>query len=336
MTIERPGNSPGRPAAGSITVVSGGVGAARLLRGLIDVVGAAELAAVVNTGDDTVMPGRAISPDLDTITYTLADAIDPERGWGLRDETWQAMAALARYTPVRPDASAAATTWFNLGDRDLATHLYRTARLAEGARLTDVTAEITAAWQLDATLLPMSDEPVRTIVTTALGELSFQEYFVRERHDVSATAIDVRHGGASLTPEAAAALRADVVVVAPSNPLVSIAPIRALAGVDDALRARRDTVVAVSPLVGGRALKGPAERLMRELGHRPDSVGVAAIYAPIAGTLLIDEVDRGLEDEVRAAGMDCVVCDTIMATPQRAAALARRCLAAAGSGDPSR
>lgn len=328
MTSQRSTQAGGSPRE-SVTVISGGVGAARMLRALSHVIDAADITAVVNTGDDTVMHGLAISPDLDTIAYTLAEAIDPERGWGLRDETWQAMHALARYTPVRPGTSTSASTWFNLGDRDLATHLFRTARLAEGARLTDVTAEIATAWGVETTLLPMSDDPVRTIVATALGELSFQEYFVRERHDVSVTAVDVRHDDAELTVESAAALQADVVVIAPSNPLVSIAPIRALPGVDAALAARRDSVVAVSPLVGGRALKGPAERLMRELGHRPDSVGVAELYAPIVGTLLIDDVDAALAAEVRAAGLDCVVCDTVMASPERAAALAQRCLDAA-------
>lgn len=316
-------------AGRSVTVISGGVGAARMLRALTHVLPPADITAVVNTGDDTVMHGLTISPDLDTITYTLADAIDNERGWGLRDETWEAMGALARYTSVRPRTSTAATTWFNLGDRDLATHLYRTARLDEGARLTEVTAEIAAAWGLGTTLLPMSDDPVRTVVTTALGELSFQEYFVRERHDLVVTAVEIRLHGAELTAEAAAALGADVVVIAPSNPIVSIAPIRALPGVDAALAARRESVVAVSPLIGGRALKGPAERLMRELGHRPDAVGVAELYAPIVGTLLIDDVDAELADEVRAIGVGCVVCDTVMATPARAATLARHCLATA-------
>ena len=173
------------PAAPNVAVVSGGVGAARFLRGLQAVVPPARITAIVNTGDDTVLHGLTICPDLDTITYTLAEAIDPERGWGLAGETWHAMEALARYEPVRPAGSAAATTWFGLGDRDLATHLYRTARRAEGATSTEIADEVRRAWGLDIRLLPMTDDPLATIVELATGEdVSFQDYFVRLRHGV--------------------------------------------------------------------------------------------------------------------------------------------------------
>lgn len=316
-----------------ITVLCGGVGAARFLRALSSVVDAHTIVGVVNTGDDTVLHGLAISPDLDTITYTLAAAIDPERGWGLRNESWRAMEALQRYAVVRPASSAAAPTWFNLGDQDLATHFYRTARLAEGATLTDVTAEVTAAWGLSLTLLPMCDTPVSTVVTRADdgAELSFQEYFVRERHGVPVSA--VRFDGADravVSPQAMQALRhAEVVVIAPSNPLVSIAPIRALPGVDELLGARRESVVAVSPIVGGQALKGPADRMLIELGHEPTVVGVARIYAPIAASLVIDPLDAHLADAVSAAGMRPVVCPSVMSDPDVAADLARTTIAAA-------
>ncbi len=175
---------------------------------------------IVNTGDDTELHGLHIAPDLDTITYTLAEAIDPERGWGLAGETWNAMAALDRYAVVRPPGSVAAPTWFNLGDRDLATHLFRTARLGEGATLTEVTAEITRAWGLDVSLLPMTDDRLRTMVTVAgHGEIGFQDYFVRLRHDVEVEAVRFDHDGATLSAPARTALEtADVVVIAPSNP----------------------------------------------------------------------------------------------------------------------
>ena len=177
----------------TVAVISGGVGAARLLRGIVRVVDAGEVTAVVNTGDDTELHGLYIAPDLDTITYTLAEAVDAERGWGLAGETWNAMAALDRYARVRPPGSAAAPTWFNLGDRDLATHLYRTARLGEGATLTEVTAEIARAWGLGVSLLPMTDDRLRTLVTVAgLGEIGFQDYFVRLRHDVEVECGQVR------------------------------------------------------------------------------------------------------------------------------------------------
>ena len=230
----------------SVCVVCGGVGAARFLRALAGVVPAADTVGVVNTGDDTVLHGLAISPDIDTITYTLAEAIDPERGWGLRDETWRAMESLARYAEVRPAGSAAAPTWFNLGDQDLATHFYRTARMAEGATLTEVTAEIAGAWGLQQRLLPMSDQRVTTMVSLLDEgiEVPFQEYFVQRRHGVPVSG--VRFDGAeaaSLSPAAATALRdPDVVVIAPSNPIVSIGPIRALAGV---MREMRPAVLGV-------------------------------------------------------------------------------------------
>jgi LPPG:FO 2-phospho-L-lactate transferase len=317
----------------AVAVLSGGVGAARLLRGMLDVVDPGDITAVVNTGDDTVLHGLSISPDLDTITYTLADAIDPERGWGLAGETWQAMAALERYTGVRPDGSSAAPTWFNLGDTDLATHFYRTARLREGARLTEVTAEIASAWGLGLHIRPMTDDRFRTMVALADGtEVSFQDYFVRLRHDVSISAIRFDHDRATLTAEARAAIvEADVVVVAPSNPIVSIGPLRELPEVDELLSARRSSVVAVSPIIGGAALKGPADRMLTDLGIGSSVVGVAEVYRDIAGTLVIDEVDRELVAAVTDAGMRCVVAPTIMRDRSAAADLSRRCLDAAGS-----
>jgi len=321
-----------------IAVLAGGVGAARFLRGLLLVVPAADVTAVINTGDDTVIHGLSISPDIDTVTYTLAGAIDPARGWGLADETWTAMEALARFVPVRPADSTAAPTWFNLGDRDLATHFYRTARLAEGATLTDVTDEIARAFGLTVRLLPMTDDRFETRVTIAAGdkgpgdEIGFQEYFVQRRHSVPTTAVRfVGAAQASLTPAAAAALaNADAIIVAPSNPLVSIGPIRALAGVDSLLAGRRESVVAVSPIVGGVALKGPADRMLAELGHEASVVGVARLYAPIASTLIIDPADEHLAGQVEDAGMRALVVPSIMSSNVVSANLARAALAAAG------
>jgi LPPG:FO 2-phospho-L-lactate transferase len=313
-----------------IAVLAGGVGAARFLRGLVQVVPPAEVTALVNTADDTVIHGLAVSPDLDTVTYTLAGAIDPGRGWGLVDESWRAMAALARYEAVRPAGSAAATTWFNLGDQDLATHLYRTARLAEGATLSEVTREIAAAWGVEVTLAPMTDDRVETRLSTAIGELSFQEYFVQHRHTVAVH--EVRYLGAErATPNGLDLLRnADTIVIAPSNPILSIGPLRALAGVDDVLTSRREQVVAVSPIVAGTALKGPADRMLSELGHDASVVGVARLYAPIAATLVIDDADADLAPAVEAAGMHAIVTPTVMTTPAIAADLARVTLTATG------
>ncbi|MFV0308116.1 MAG: 2-phospho-L-lactate transferase [Desertimonas sp.] len=309
----------------TVTVVAGGVGAARFLRALLTVVPPTQVTAVVNTGDDTVLHGLTISPDLDTVIYTLAGEIDPERGWGLRGETWAAMAALDRFAVVRPDGSDAGGTWFGLGDRDLATHLYRTARRAEGASPTTVAAEIATAFGVGIRVLPMSDSPCPTFVRLAASgeEIAFQDYFVRHRHDVAVSAVRCGDPDTPATAAALGALRdAEVVVVAPSNPLVSIGPIRARPGVDDVLGARRDTVIAVSPIIGGAALKGPADRMLRELGHPATVAGVAGIYAPIASTLVIDPVDAELADEVVAAGMRPLVVPSVMSDPAAGHALA--------------
>lgn len=316
-----------------ITVMAGGVGAARFLRALLMVTSQVDVAAVINTADDAVMHGLSISPDIDTVTYTLAEAIDQERGWGLRDETWRTMEALDRFNPVKPPGSTAAPTWFNLGDHDLATHLYRTGRLAEGATLTDVTAEIGRAFGLSVQLLPMTDDRVGTRLNVAAeGEISFQEYFVQRRHSVPITG--VRFAGsaeASLTPAARSALEeAAAVIIAPSNPIVSIGPVRALRGVDEILTGRRQSVVAVSPIVAGQAVKGPAERMMRELGHDPTVVGIARIYAPVAATLVIDPTDAHLADQVAAEGIRPLVVESIMSSDEISATLARATLAAAG------
>ena len=312
----------------TVTVLAGGVGAARFLRGLMAVVAHEEIVAIVNTGDDTELHGLSISPDLDTITYTLAEAIDRERGWGLAGETWRAMQAIGRYAAVRPDGSAAAPTWFNLGDQDLATHFYRTARLDEGASLSEVTAEIARAWGLRLHILPMTDDRFRTMVTLADtgDEIGFQDYFVRLRHEVALRSIRFAHDGAAPTRAVVDALAADTVVIAPSNPFVSIGPIRALPGVDERLAARRDSVVAVSPIVGGAALKGPAGRMLSELGSEPSVVGIAELYAPIAATLVIDPADAHLAGEVEATGLRCVVIPSVMSSPSVAASLARACL----------
>ncbi len=293
---------------GPVVVICGGVGAARLLRGLVPAAGA-DLIAIANVGDDLELHGLHISPDLDTITYTLADAVSAERGWGLDGESWQAMEMVGRYGGI---------DWFGLGDRDLGTHLYRTQRLSEGADLTEVTAEITAAWGLELRLLPVTHDRLRTMVTTVdEGEISFQEYFVRRRHDVAVTA--VRFDGVDAARPAPGVLEAIEgaarIIIAPSNPAVSIDPVLAVPGVSEALESRRADVVAVSPIIGGKALKGPADRLLHELGRESSVVGVAEWYADRIGTLVIDTVDAELADAVRTVGPTPVVADTIMAHP---------------------
>ena len=307
-----------------ITALAGGVGAARMLSGLLAEVPANEITAVVNTGDDLVLHGLHISPDLDTVMYTLAGAINPDTGWGLAGETWRVMESLGRLGGV---------TWFNLGDQDLATHLYRTQRLSEGASLTEVTADLYASFGVGIRALPVTNVPLRTRLQLVDGpEVAFQEYFVHRHHDVAVSAVRFE-----IAPDAvpgpdvlAAIVDADVVVVCPSNPVVSIGPLLAVPGVADALGARRDDVVGVSPIVAGAALKGPADRLLTELGSEPSVVGVARWYAAWMGTLVIDRADAHLAAAVEAEGVRCVVTDTVMATPERSAALARAVLGARG------
>jgi len=308
-----------------IVTIAGGVGAARFLTGLLQVVPARDCTAIVNVGDDVELHGLWVSPDLDTVTYTLAGAIDPERGWGLAGETWTAMEALSRYGGI---------TWFNLGDRDLATHLYRTQRRREGASLSEVTSEIVRAWGLALHVLPVTDDRVETRVTLADtgDDVNFQEYFVKHRHGVPvrdvrfAGVADARPGPGVVESIAGAA----AIVIAPSNPLVSIAPVLAVPGVRDAVAARRDHTVAVSPIVGGAALKGPADRMLVELGHESSVLGIARLYCDLASVLVIDGVDAEHAAAVEQLGLRCIVTDTIMKSPERAAALARTVVAAAG------
>jgi LPPG:FO 2-phospho-L-lactate transferase len=307
-----------------IAALAGGVGAARLLRGLVEVVPPSEITAIVNIGDDTVLHGLHISPDLDTVVYTLADAINPETGWGLAGETWRVMESLGRLGGI---------TWFNLGDQDLATHCYRTQRLAEGATLGQVTAELARSFGVGVTVLPVTDDPLRTRLQLADGpEVGFQEYFVHRQHDVAVAS--VRFEGAEYARPAPGVLEAldgaETVIVCPSNPVVSIDPLLAVPGIVDHLRRRRERIVGVSPIIAGKALKGPADRLLTEMGFESSAVGVARWYASWVGTLVIDEADAGLAPVVEAEGVRCVVAPTVMSTVSRSADLCRTVLDAVG------
>ncbi len=306
-------------SASSVVVIAGGVGAARYLRHLLTVHPAENVTAIVNTGDDTVFHGLHVSPDIDTVTYTVSGAIDSERGWGLGGETWVAMENLRRYEPY------GALTWFNLGDRDLATHLWRTSRLRSGATLAEVCADQAQAWELGLQLLPMSNDPVATKVITPLGRLDFQEYFVRHQHglDVSEITLEGIEKAQSAPGVLEAIATADRIVIAPSNPLVSIGPVFAVAGIRAALRERRTDVVAISPIIGGAALKGPADRMLTTLGFESSCVGVATLYADVAATMIIDTADAARVAEVEATGVRAVVCDSIMSQPGVGATLAR-------------
>jgi LPPG:FO 2-phospho-L-lactate transferase len=310
-----------------VTALAGGVGAARMLSGLVSVLGQEVVTAVVNTGDDVVLHGLFVSPDLDTVTYTLAGASNAETGWGLAGDTWSVMNALGAFEEV----AGRSLTWFRLGDRDLATHLYRTGRLAEGAPLSQVTSEIARRFGISAHLLPMSDDRVETRVETEGGEIGFQDYFVRLRHSVRVS--QVRFAGAEAATPAPGVLEAissaDLVVICPSNPIVSIAPVLSVPGIAEAVARRRQDCVAVSPIVAGRALKGPADRLLAELGHEPSAAGVAQMWAPYAGTIVVDNSDAALASRIEAAGVRCAVAPSIMTGQAEAAKLAEAVLSAA-------
>lgn len=300
-----------------IVVLCGGVGAAKLLQGLVKVVAPNSVTAIVNTGDDLSLHGLHICPDIDTVIYTLGNEINPDTGWGLRDEGWRAMDMLAMYGGI---------DWFRLGDRDIGTHLFRTQRLSEGATLSEVTREIAAKWGVGVNVIPMSNDPVRTIVTTVRGEdLNFQDYFVRLAHDVEIASIKFQgHETARPAPELISEiLEADIILVAPSNPLVSIAPILSIAGIRDVLQKRRKDVIAISGIIGGKALKGPAGRLLNELGYEASAAAVAEIYKDIAGTFVIDDVDKHERKRIQELGLNCIITDTVMTNSTKAADLCR-------------
>jgi len=312
----------------SVAVLAGGVGAARFLSGLLRVCRPTDVTAIVNVGDDFTLHGLDISPDLDTVTYTLAGQINPETGWGRAGETWRVLTELGRL---------GGQDWFKLGDLDLALHLFRTQRRSDGASLSQVTGEIAASFGLELTLLPVSDDPIATRITPAepdgATEIDFQEYFVAQRHGIAVRSVRFAGiEGAKPAPGVLDALSgAGTVVVAPSNPFVSIGPVIDVPQVRETLRGRRGSVVAVSPIVGGASIKGPAGAMMRELGHEPSVVGVARLYAEFAGTLVIDHADAELAPAVAQAGMTPVVTDTIMADPDRATGLARATLEGVGA-----
>jgi len=304
-----------------VTALAGGTGAAKLLRGLASARPLHELTIIGNTGDDTEIWGLHVSPDLDTVMYALAGRLDAMRGWGVADDTFRCLEAMG---------DLGAETWFNLGDRDLATHLYRTRALGDGTPLSAVTAELCRRLGVAARILPMSDDPVRTRVRTPDGWLSFQEYFVREKAQVRV--LDVEYAGAAASRPAPGVLEAireaDLVVVCPSNPVTSVGPVLAVPGMAQALAAVRSRVVAVSPIVGGAAVSGPAGELMRARGLPVSPVGVAAAYAPWLGTLVIDRSDAARVPELERLGVRPVLADILMTDRDREIALAQLMLAA--------
>jgi len=313
---------------GNFVALTGGVGGAKLVLGLSRILDDSQLTAIVNTGDDFWHLSLPICPDLDTLMYTLAGEVNPETGWGYRDETWEYMQALERH---------GAATWFRIGDQDLATHLLRKQLLRKHSTLTEVTQTLCSQLSIQIQILPMSDKPVRTQVVTDQGRLNFQHYFVRERAEPVVREIEFSGAeNATLTPAILAALSDPdlaAIIIAPSNPYLSIDPILAVPGMRAALHAATAPIVAISPIVGGAAIKGPTAKIMNELGTKPSSAAVSQHYADLLDGFIVDECDREMVSEVEKPGLSVGIYDTIMQSLEDKIRLARETLEFARSID---
>ncbi len=315
-------------AGGKVLALAGGVGGAKLALGLARILPPDRLTIVVNTGDDEEFHGLHVSPDLDTMTYTLSGWYNQDTGWGVAGDSFETLGTLNRL---------GSDTWFNLGDRDFAMHIRRTELLRRGMTLSEVTTELTARLGIEHPIVPMSDDPVRTVLETDAGTLSMQEYFVKHRAGPAVKSI--RYVGAEdaePSPAFADALEsADVIVFCPSNPHLSVVPILAIPGVRDAIAGHSGCRIAVSPIVGGDAVRGPAGKIMGELGAEVSAVGVAKEYRGLCDVLVVDRQDAGLSDAILSIGISAAVTDTIMQTDDDKIGLARWILQNVPSPQPS-
>jgi LPPG:FO 2-phospho-L-lactate transferase len=308
--------------SGVITVLAGGVGASRFLQGLQQVTPPHEITVVSNTGDDVEMFGLHVSPDTDIVLYAMAGAVNPETGWGLTGDTFAVVDQLQRFGYER---------WFNLGDRDLAMAIHRTRLLHEGVPMHEIVAGLARSWGLECTVLPMTNEPVRTMITGPDGELAFQEYMVRLRTEVDVRSI--RFDGIEHARPAPGVLQAlsdaEMVLLAPSNPFVSIGPILGVPGIRPALEGSRAIRAAISPIIAGQVVKGPAAKMMTTMGYEVSALGVARIYQGLIDLFVLDTQDAALVPKVEALGMRTLVTDTMMTSMERKAELAAEVVAAA-------
>ena len=306
------------------TVFAGGVGASRFLQGLVQVVPQPDVTVISNTGDDVEMFGLHVSPDTDIVIYALAGAVNPETGWGLTGDSFAVIDQLERFGYER---------WFNLGDKDLAMAIHRTRLIHEGLPMHEIVAGLAKSWGLNCTILPMTNERIETRITGPAGELPFQDYMVRLRTEVDVHGI--RFAGADTAKPAPGVIEAiqdaETVILAPSNPLVSIGPILAVPGVREALAGSNARRAAISPIIAGLVVKGPAAKMMTTLGHEVSALGVARIYAGLIDLMVIDDLDSALAPAIEALGMRCFVTDTVMTSTERKAELARDVLAALGA-----
>jgi LPPG:FO 2-phospho-L-lactate transferase len=302
-----------------VCALAGGVGGAKLASGLQDVLAPGDLSVVVTTADDFDLWGLHICPDLDTVVYTLAGISNPDTGWGIADESFETLNMLESYGEE---------TWFKLGDRDLATHILRTSRMHSGETITEVTVGLSVALGVESAVLPMSDDPVSTVLDTPEGRLDFQEYFVRRGQRDEVLGIELRGiQDAGPTERVLAALSdADAIVLCPSNPVVSVGPILALPGITEALASASAPKVAVSPIVGGRALKGPADRMLASLGHEVSATGVARMYAGLVDGMVVDRTDEGERAGIEALGMCVLTTGSVMRDTEDRARLAAETL----------
>ena len=309
---------------GKVVVLAGGVGAARFLEGLAAVIPAEDIIVIGNTGDDLEVHGLHVSPDLDIVTYTLAGIADPAQGWGVADDTFECLDHLERL---------GSETWFRLGDRDLATHLYRTSLLRSGLPLSEVTSRIVRSLGVRSRIMPMSDDRVRTWVETDHGRLDFQTYFVKRQSSDQVRGVEFV-GAETAKPSPGVVeeiLAAKAVIVAPSNPIISIGPILAVPGIRESLRKTNATVAAVSPIVAGRALKGPTTRMMEGLGMKATALSVAELYRDFLDFFVFDQQDTALSGSIEALGIKPVTTNTVMASAARKKELARAVLRAIDS-----
>ena len=302
-----------------VCALAGGVGGAKLASGLQDVLPPGDLSVVVNTADDFDLWGLHICPDLDTVMYTLAGIANPDTGWGVADESFETLNMLERYGEG---------AWFKLGDRDLATHVLRTSRVRSGEALTEVTSKLSGALGVESAVLPMSDDPVLTVLETPEGRLEFQEYFVRRRQQDEVLGVELRGiRDARPTERVLAAISgADAIILCPSNPVVSVGPILALPGMTEALASSSAPRVAVSPIVGGRALKGPADRMLASLGHEVSATGVARMYAGLVDGMIVDRADENERAGIEALGMRVLLTQSVMREAEDRARLASETL----------
>ncbi|HTQ60251.1 MAG TPA: 2-phospho-L-lactate transferase [Candidatus Solibacter sp.] len=304
----------------TVTALAGGIGASKLLLGLYEAMDPHALTIIVNTGDDIVLHGMKISPDLDIVTYTLAGVVDPTKGWGMRGETFHFLKRLGVF---------GRETWFNLGDRDLATHVHRTNLLAHGKTLSQAAESIRHALGVKSRIMPMSDQPIPTMIETRDGNIHFQEYLIKHHTEPGVRAIHfdgIKH--AHPAPGVLEAIcDADRVIICPSNPLISIGPILAVPRVREQLRARKESVIAVCPIVGGKSLKGPSDKMLIQLGCGSSASSVAKLYADFTGTFVIDRRDAAQASTIQALGMKVAVLPTVMRTRSDKRKLARTLLA---------